>query len=91
MAYNLFNKLQATRLHERWKLVVSIIDISLQVVSIQTLAAKLHNSWSKLASFLLEFNPSLYRSPPFHPVSYLPIIRYPLDGPQANTTLYEDL
>ena len=80
MAYNLFNKLLATRLRERWKLVVSIVDVSLQVVLIQTLAVKLHNSWSKLASFLLEFNPSLYCSPPFHPVSYAPIIHHPLGG-----------
>ena len=50
--HNLFNKLPATRLHERWKLVVSIVDVFLQVVSIQTLAAKLHKSGRKLASFL---------------------------------------
>ena len=50
--HNLFNKLLATRLHERWKLVISIVDVLLQVVSIQTLAAKLHKSRRKLASFL---------------------------------------
>ena len=50
--HNLFNKLLATRLHERWKLVVSMVDVLLQVVSIQTLAAKLHKSRRKLASFL---------------------------------------
>ncbi|CAH3023326.1 unnamed protein product [Porites evermanni] len=49
---SIVNKLLATRLYERWKLVVSIIDVSLQVVSIQTLAAKLHNSWSKLANYV---------------------------------------
>ena len=65
-----FNKLLAPRLHERGK----------PVVSIRTLAVKLPKSRSKLASFLSEFNPSLYRSPPFHPVFYAPIIRHPLRG-----------